>query len=45
MVYIKGDGAESAIIHPFSGRAVALGRTNISLQDLVQENLANSASV
>lgn len=44
MVYIKGDGAESAIIHPFSGRAVALGRTNISLQDLVQESLANSAS-
>ena len=44
MVCIKGDGAESAIIHPFSGRAVALGRTNISLQDLVQESLANSAS-
>lgn len=44
MVYIKGDGAESAIIHPFSGRAVALGRTNVTLNDLVQESLANNSS-
>lgn len=40
-VEIEGEGS---IIQPFSGRAVALGRTTISLQDLVQENLANSAS-
>lgn len=40
-VEIEGEGG---IIQPFSGRAVALGRTNISLQDLVQESLANSAS-
>lgn len=40
-VEIEGEGA---IIQPFSGRAVALGRTNVTLQDLVQESLSNSAS-
>ena len=41
MVSIEGDAAESAIVHPFSIRAVALGRTNISIEDLVQEALSN----
>lgn len=40
-VEIEGEGG---IIQPFSGRAVALGRTNISLHDLVQESLANNSS-
>ena len=44
MVSIEGDAAESAIVHPFSIRAVALGRTNISIEDLVQEALANQNS-
>lgn len=40
-VEIEGDGA---IIQPFSGRAVALGRTNISLEDLVRDSLSNAGA-
>ncbi len=40
-VEIEGEGS---IIQPFSGRAVALGRTNVTLNDLVQESLANNSS-